>query len=97
MRLRAPPLPLELEAIWDDFKKEYAKWMGARHKAAVGVRFVEVLRDAMAALGGHLLAQDGSIVPPSSMVGPVGNPKAFALFVGKAYTGLPRDVSTLVI
>ena len=97
VRLRAPPLPLELEAIWEDFKKQYAKSMGARYKEKVGLRFVEVLRDTMAALGDHLLAQDGSIVAPSSKVGPVGNPKAFALFVGKAYRGLPRDVSTLVI
>ena len=98
VKLRAPPLPLELEAIWDDFKKEYAKWMGARHKAAVGLRFVEVLRDTMAALGDHLLAQDGSIVEPSSKgLGPVGNPNAFAKFVSKAYKGLPRDASTLVI
>ena len=71
--------------------------MGARHKEKVGIRFVEVLRDTMAALGDHLLAQDGSIVAPSSGLGPVGNPNAFAQFVRKAYKGLPRDASSLVI
>ena len=97
VRLRAPPLPLEVEAIWDDFKREYSKWMGSRYKEKVGLRFVEVLRDAMEALGDHLLARDGSIVEPSSGLGPVGNPNAFAQFVRKAYKGLPRDTSSLVI
>ena len=72
--------------------------MGARHKAAVGVRFLEVLRDTMAALGDHLLAQDGSVVAaPSSGAGPAGNPDAFALFVRKEKKGLPKDASVLVI
>ena len=97
VRLRAPALPVELEAIWDDFKKRYAKSMGARHKAKVGVLFIEVLRDVMTALGDHLSAQDGSIVPPSSSLGPAGNPNAFAQFVRKAYKGLPRDASSLLI
>ena len=97
VRLRAPALPLELEAIWDDFRKEYARCMGARHKEKVGIQFLEVLRDTMAALGDHLLAQDGCIVAPSSGLGPVGNPNAFAQFVRKAYKGLPRDASSLVI
>ena len=97
VRLRAPPLPLEVEAIWDDFKKEYAKWFGARNKVQVGVRFVEVLRETTAALGDHLLAQDGSVVAPSSGLGPVGNPRAFEQFVLKAYKGLPKDASSIVI
>ena len=97
VRLRAPPLPLEVEAIWDDFKREYSKWMGSRYKEKVGLRFVEVLRDAMEALGDHLLARDGSIVEPSSGLGPVGNPNAFARFVSKAYRALPKDATTLVI
>ena len=54
-------------------------------------------RDTRAALGDHLLAQDGSKVAPSSKFRPVGNPKAFALVVSKAYKGLPRGASTLVI
>ena len=97
VRLRAPALPAELDAIWDDFKKRYAVCMGSRHKAAVGVRFLEVLRDVMAALGDHLTAQDGSKVAPSSGLGPVGNPNVFAQFVRKAYGELPRDASSLVI
>ena len=97
VRLRAPALPLEWQAVWDDFKKKYAKRMGERHKEKVGIQLLEVLRDTMAALGDHLLAQDGSAVAPSSGLGPVGNPTAFTQFVRKAYKGLPRDASSLVI
>ena len=42
LRLRAPPLSREWEAAWPDFKKDSAISMGVKHKAAVGVRFLEV-------------------------------------------------------
>ena len=48
-------------------------------------------------LGDHLLAQDGSVVAPKSGLGPVGNPRAFEQFVVKAYKGLPKDASSIVI
>ena len=41
LRLRSPPLKLELRARWDDFKKKYAKWMGDNYKASAGIRFLE--------------------------------------------------------
>ena len=41
LRLRAPPLKLELQGRWDEFKKKYAQWMGDSYKAAVGIRFLE--------------------------------------------------------
>ena len=41
LRLRSPPLKLELRARWDEFKKKYARWMGDNYKAAVGVQFLE--------------------------------------------------------
>ena len=30
LRLRSPPLKLELRARWDEFKKKYARWMGGQ-------------------------------------------------------------------
>ena len=40
LRLRSPPLKLELRARWDEFQKKYAKWMGDNYNAAVVIRFL---------------------------------------------------------
>ena len=110
LRLRAPPLSRELEAVWGEFKKDYAKWMGRQHVGAVGIRFLEVVRDVMLKLGDHLLNEDGSKAKPSpaalepvgdalapSMddVELVGNADAFAAFIRKARRNLPRIATSL--
>ena len=41
LRLRSPPLSLELLARWGEFKKGYAQWAGDNYKASVGIRFLE--------------------------------------------------------
>ena len=112
LRLRAPPLPRELDAAWDNFKKDYAKWMGTMHKGAVGIKFFEVVRDVMARLGHHLLNDDGSKAEPSAMalepvddavepsvaaVEPVGNANAFKAFMIKARGRIPKAATSLRI
>ena len=110
MRLRAPPLSRELEAIWCDFKKGYAQWMGRQHGDAVGIRFLEVVRDVMKELGDHLLNEDGSkresspaalepvedaLAPSVDDVELLGNADAFAAFIRKARKKLPRSATSL--
>jgi len=97
LRLRAPPLSSELSAIWPRFKSCYAKWIGVRHKEAVGVRLVESTREVMAELGDFLLTTDGKAAKPSSAVGPIGDESAFSRFVRKANKKLPVDASSVLV
>ncbi len=59
LRLRSPPLPLELEARWVSFKVRYSQRLAFQHKAAVGVTLLQIIRRVMNALGAHLLDADG--------------------------------------
>ena len=97
LRLRAPPLSRELKVTWCDFSKDYARWMGVMHKAAVGVRMLEVARDTMAALGDHLLPEGGSEEAAVSHAELLGDPGAFSKFMKKARGRMPRPANSLVI
>ena len=90
-------LSRELEAGWPDFNKYDSISMGVKHKAAVGVRFLEVVRDTMAGLGNHLLDRDGSVVAFEPDVAAVGDRDAFASFVKIARERLPRAATSLVV
>ena len=97
LRLRSPPLSRELEAGWDDFKKAYAKGMGAKFKASVGVRMLEAVRKVMGDLGDHILTEDGSEGFDPSAPERVGSADAFAAFIRKARRGLPVPATSLRI
>ena len=99
LRLRAPDLPRELRVVWDDFRKEYAKWMGNVHKGAVGVHFLEAIRGVMDDLGDHLLSPAGAAVasaePPDGELR--GSRSAFKAFVLRSRKKMPRAASSLLV
>ena len=76
LKLKAPDLPLELEARWPEIKKGYAVRMGVQHKKEVGVRFITELKQVVDQLGEHLdSTADGA--PPKAG----GSKGAFEAFV----------------
>ena len=92
LRLRSPPLPLELQASWNEFKRAYVRYTRAAWKETAGLQLFEKVRDVMKKLGDHLLREDGS---PPSIAEPVGNADAFAAFVRKSRKRLPEAADTL--
>ena len=77
LKLRAPPLPAELELDWDRWALRYASYEGRKSKAAVGAFFLLELKDIMEELGEHLLREKGD----KKVEG--GNPNALAEFIKK--------------
>ena len=67
------------------------------HKAAVGMRMLEVARDTMAALGDHLLPEGGSEESAVSHTELLGDIDAFSNFIKKARKWMPRPANSLVI
>ena len=94
LRLRSPPLPVELEGLWPEFVSRYARAVGARHGAAVGVRMIEIVRQIADQLGEHLRNEDGQLMSGTSDGSRIGDPDAFGRFVRSEYRKLPRAASS---
>ena len=97
LRLRSPPLKLELRARWDEFKKKYARWMGDSYKAAVGVRFLEKIRGVLEDLEEHSLTQEGFARVPDDPENVRGDEKAFDKFVKSGLKKIPMPATSLVV
>ena len=97
LRLRSPPLKLELRARWDEFKTKYAQWMGDNYKAAVGIRFLEKIRDVLVELDEYSLTEEGLARVPEDPENVRGNEKAFDKFVQSSLKKLPLPATSLVV
>ena len=91
LKLRAPPLPLELEVDWDRWALGYAACEGRKSKAAVGFFFLLELKEVMEELGEHLLREPGD----KKVEG--GDPNALAKFIKKINKKMPKDSSSVKI
>ena len=97
LRLRSPPLKLELRARWGDFKKRYAKWMGDNYKASAGIRFLENIRFVLEELDEYALTQEGFARVPEDPENVRGDQKAFDKFVKAGLKKLPMPATALVV
>ena len=95
-RFRSLAMEKDMEALWPRFKVAYAKWLGVKHKGAVGAVLLEVVDEVMKALGDYLYTEDGKVAKATDG-GPVGDAKAFAKFVEKANGKMPVASSSLVV
>ena len=101
LRLRAPPLPLNLDEYWPEFKSQYSHWIG--EKSAVGKFFLDTVEGVMKELGDHLLP----LGPPSKKASasalkpvdpPKGDPRALERFIEGARKHLgPKHANVLVV
>ena len=96
LSIRAPSLPLHLQAAWPAFKREYAEAFGKKHQERVGHAFAQVVRTCMDKLGEHLLSQEGAVVKPKGAER-FGEKEAFAAFVVGGRQIIPKAASTLVV
>ena len=60
LQARAPQLPVDLEALWSDFIKEFPDWWIQRYKSAIhgntgGRNFLKILQSIVASLGRNCL------------------------------------------
>ena len=94
--IRAPSLPLHLQAAWPAFKREYAEAFGRKHQERVGHAFAQVVRTCMEKLGEHLLSPEGDVVKPKGAER-LGEKEAFAAFVVDGRQVIPKAASTLVV
>ena len=97
LRLRAPPLKLELRGRWEEFKKKYAQWMGDNYKAAVGIRFLEKIRAVLEDLDEYSLTEEGLARVPEDPDNVRGDEKAFDKFVKSTLEKLPMPATSLVV
>ncbi len=97
LRLRAPPLPPAVEALWPEFVSKYAVQVGKTYEASVGKVLIEHIEKVTARLGDHLLTEDGHAQKPSGDGAPKGDPGYFVKWVRAKYKGLPKAASSIVI
>jgi len=96
LRLRSPPLPPDLEAVWPDFVSRYARYVGDTQQAAVGKWLIDRAKLIMDGLGDHLLGHDGKPQPPSGPE-PLGQANLFAKWVRRKWEGLPKSALTVSV
>ena len=89
LRVRAPPLPPDMEALWDPFVEKYVRRMRSLYEKAVGVRMVEQVNKVRAGLGDYLLQEDGSVAVPSGSE-PMGDKGYFEKWFRKNWLRLPK-------
>ena len=80
LRLRAPPLPADVEEWWPAFVARYAEHVGVAHKEKVGTELLARIRRVKDGLGGQLRSGDGKPRAPSGSVAK-GNPDVFEAWV----------------
>ena len=97
LRLRGPPLKLELQGRWDEFKKKYAQWMGDNYKAAVGIRFLEKIRGVLEDLDEYSLTEEGLARLTEDAENVRGDEKAFDKFVKSNLKKLPMPATSSVV
>ena len=85
LRLRAPPLPDDLSALWDAFLEEFPDWWLQQHKRKLGNIGGTVFRDAcqkiIDSLGKHCVRDPAKTGAPRSSKD--GDANAFASWVRK--------------
>ena len=96
-RLRAPPLPDDLDAMWTMLLDRYPAHLRAQHGPGMGIAFVNRLKALAKDLGGDFKHRPLSAAPSrapraassaASAASAAANPKAFAEFVRTAILGL---------
>ena len=97
LKVRSPPLSSKLDGIWPVFRRRFARALGAKYRAAVGVRLVEIVRNVMTDLGNHLLTEDGFGPVHKEGDGLTGDPDAFAHFIQYENAALPKETTSLVV
>ena len=86
VKLRAPPLPAEIEALWPQIRNNYCRQVALFHGAYVGGFLVKAVNEVIDELGKHFTHPD----PGVKVSKKDGNPKAFAEFVMKMRTQWPE-------
>ena len=86
LKLRAPPLPAEVEALWPHIRNNYCRQIALFHGEYVGCFIVKEVNAVIAALGKHFTHPDPAVFA-SKMAG---DPKAFERFVAQMRTQWPE-------
>ena len=102
LRLRSPPLPDWLDALYDDITAWHVEDCGKRLKGAAGVGFLNGVDRVIAGLGHHLLPAEGGAPPmpkssSSSSKEAAADPKAFEKFVVALRDKMPKAATALVV
>ena len=71
--------------------------MGDNYKAAVGIRFLEKIRDVLAELDEYSLTEEGFARVPEDPDNVRGDKKAFDKFVKSGLKKLPMPATSLVV
>jgi hypothetical protein len=103
LRLRAPPLPLNLDEYWPEFKSQYSHWIGEKKKGATGKYFLDTVERVMKELGDHLLPvhplSKKALAAAAKKVVPLeGDPLALERFIEEARKPLgPKHANYLLV
>ena len=81
-KLRAPPLPLKLEALWPQIRNNHARQVSKYHNAYVGCFIVQEVNRVISELGKHFTHPDPKVYHCKDE----GNPRAFEDFVQQMRT-----------
>ena len=77
LKLRAPELPAELEALWPHTRNNYCRQVAKFHREYVGCFLVKEVNKVISELGMHFTHPDPSVLVSKKK----GNPRAFEEFV----------------
>ena len=80
LKLRAPPLPEDLEAIWETFRQDQPRRLREKYGVKLGAVLIDRLRHVLEELGSHAV-MNPALPSKKPRVAKGGNPKAFELFV----------------
>jgi hypothetical protein len=86
LKLRAPPLPAEIEALWPHIRNNYCRQVALFHNEYVGGYLVKEVNRVVDELGKHLNHPD----PAVKVSKKAGDPKAFERFVAQMRTQWPE-------
>ena len=95
VKLRAPPLPAEIEALWPHIRNNYCRQVALLQKEYVGGFLVTEVNKVIDALGKHFSHPD----PGVKVSKKAGDPKAFERFVVQMRTQWPekKDANETVL
>jgi len=77
MKLRSPPLPLDLEVAWPEIRNNYARQVAKKHSKNVGGYMISEVNRVILELGKHFRHPDKKVEASTAK----GDKRAFAKFV----------------
>ena len=86
VKLRSPPLPADIEALWPQIRNNYCRQVALFHREYVGGCLVNTVNEVIEALGKHF-THPGPGVKVSKKAG---GPKAFEQIVVQMRTQWPE-------